>query len=141
MLERYKVFSIKEEIDNIDLCNIDKIQLIDAVDFIELYNLGMPGIPVRNNKYPEKVFTLCNAHTMESVYNLRDVLSKVWRRKILFLGTRLSNNITTYFPLLNFADGFRQDDEARNVLRTYDEVRNIYHAQIWLNRSYCIAVY
>lgn len=140
MIWTYNPFSIKEEVGNIDLYNIHNIKLLRMLDFATLYDHSIPGIPVRNSKFPERKYTLCNIHTGQAICGLKETLPlKKWQKKILFLGTRFSGETSTYFALLHLANGIKKPDSE--LLQLHDEIKWFNNPAIWMSDSWFVAVY
>jgi hypothetical protein len=131
--------SIKETVDNSDLCNISQIKLLFISDFAQLFDLSK-GIPTRNNRFPEKKYTLCNLKTMEHTFDRKDVLvMEKWHKKILFLGTRLSDGINYYFPTLYFANGVTKG--SSHLISLYNEKFFSENPNVLLSQAWSVAVY
>ena len=141
MLWTNNAFSLKDEISNSDLCNIHQIKLLPMSAFAKLYDYpDQGGIPTRNNKFPEEIYTICNIHSAKSVCDIKETLSlKEWQRKILFFGTRLTNGVNTFFPLLYFANGVTKNTDQ--LFQLYNEGHLSSNPNIWLSQGWFVAVY
>lgn len=140
MIEVCNRLSVKENVDNNDLYSIYSIKLIEMPEFRELYDHNSPGIPTRNNKSPEKKYTLCNVRTMLRAYEVREILHpQEWQRKIFFFGTRTVNNISAYFPLLDFTNGVMR--QGNDLFKLHDEIKHFNDPDLWTSRAIVVAVY
>ena len=140
MLWTHNPFSIKEEVPNIDLYNIHNLKLLRMTEFTLLYDHYDPGIPVRNNKFPEKEYTLGNINTGLLICDLKETLPmQKWQKKILFLGTRFCHGAGTYFALLNFAAGINKP--ISELFQLHDEIQWFNNAGIWMSDAWFVAVY